>query len=116
MPTTSKPPSDAHDHDHVVEFYSEEERLIEDVAQFTFKGLQADEAVVIIATAEHRAAFEEQLRKKGVDLELARRDGRLFMHDAAETLSQFMVNGMPDELRFIRTLEGLIAQTGGRQL
>lgn len=105
-----------HDHDHVVEFYAEDSRLVEDVGRFASEGLQADEAVVIIATPEHREAFAAELSRRGIDVAAAQQEGRLFLEDASATLATFMVNGMPDELRFIMTLEGLISRLNGRKL
>jgi signal transduction histidine kinase len=100
--------------DHVVEFYEQDERLVEDVVTFAHLGLSTNEAVVIIATPSHRTAFELGLGARGVDVALAKREGRLFMEDAVGTLARFMVNGMPYELRFTQVVDGLLSGAGDR--
>src|SRR5689334_19256839 len=44
-------------HAHIVQFYEADDQLIDAVSQYLLAGLDAGEPLVIIATAEHRAAF-----------------------------------------------------------
>ena len=90
--------------DHAVQFYEDEELLVDAVVRFTGAGLVAEEPVLIIATEEHRAAFAERLRRNGVKADSALASGLLTMLDAKETLARFMVgteiewNGLRAEL------------------
>jgi signal transduction histidine kinase len=81
---------------HIVQFYDGEGALGDAVAGFLAAGLAAGEPLVVIATEVHNALFMRRLRENGFVVEGARRSGQLTILDAHETLSQFMVDGMPD--------------------
>jgi PAS domain S-box-containing protein len=85
---------------HAVQFYEDEAFLAETVAQFMGRGIVADEPVVVIATASHREAFCEQLRRKRIDVDALCTSGQVTLLDARETLAKFMVDGAPDWARF----------------
>jgi anti-anti-sigma factor len=87
-------------HPHMVEFYEDDEFLAESVCGYMEPGLRQDDAVVVVATKRHRDLFEAALVASSVDLEAARSQGRYVDQDAEELLSQFMVNGLPDQVRF----------------
>src|SRR5258706_11467485 len=82
--------------EHFVQFYEDDAFLIESVSAFIGEGLRVAEGAVVIATKAHRDALEERLRKDGLDLTALRACGQYFPLDAAETLSKFMVGGLPD--------------------
>jgi hypothetical protein len=67
-------------------------------------GLRSGEAVAVIATAEHSAAFTRQLAAAGIDVRATRDTGRLVTLDAAETLARLMVDGSVDRERFEATV------------
>ena len=102
--------------DAFVEFCDTEERLVEDVVHFAHEGLSGGEAVLVIATAPHRAAFERALADRGFDVEQGKKESRLLMEDAAATLNRFLVDGRPDEARLTGVLDGLVARAGQRKL
>jgi signal transduction histidine kinase len=85
---------------HTVQFYENEGFLSEAVCDYLAAGLTVGQALVVIATAAHRDAFSRRLGSEGFDVEGASRDGWLTMLDARETLSTFMIDGMPDPERF----------------
>ena len=63
----------------------------------------------------HRAGLEELIKANGLDLASAKAHGQYLSLDAAETLSQFMIDGMPEPGRFHTVLGGVIASvTDGR--
>ena len=86
---------------HTVQFYEDDAFLIDAVARFIGGGLGAGDAVIVIATKTHRSDLEERLRVRGLDAGVAREYGHYVSMDAAETLSKFMVDGWPDEARFM---------------
>lgn len=98
--------------DHVVQFYEDEEVLVEAVSRFTAAGLDAGEPVLIVATPDHRAAFVQGLRNKGCDAEAAIAKGQLTLVDARETLQCFMLGDAPDWERFRSAVGPLVEKCG----
>src|SRR6478672_3445708 len=95
---------------HVVQFYQDDKFLIDAVSGFVGSALAAGDATVLIATAAHREGVEQVLRKRGLEIGQAARQGRFIELDATETLAQFMVNGLPDEERFKKVIGAQLAQ------
>jgi PAS domain S-box-containing protein len=104
--------------EHFVQFYEDDDVLLESIAGFVGEGLRQGENAIVIATKSHRDALAELLEDGGVDLVEARRRCQYHPLDAAETLSKFLVNGLPDEKRFRSTVGELIARAtqGGTAL
>src|SRR3954471_20541206 len=67
---------------HSVQFYDSESYLVSTVADFLAAGLRVGQPVLVIATPEHRDAFAQRLRAKGVDVDNAIDGGQLLMLDA----------------------------------
>jgi hypothetical protein len=84
---------------HFVQLYEDSAPLAEAVAEYVREGLCNGEAALIIATAEHRAAFMEKISANEA----------LRVLDAEQTLAQFMVNGKPSWSAFREVIGGLIA-------
>jgi PAS domain S-box-containing protein len=95
-------------HDHVVQFYDDDEFLSASVATFVEAGLANGQPVVIIATEEHREAFCGTLLRRGVDIDAACSSGQMVLRDARETLASFLVDGNPDWERFKTQIGGLL--------
>ncbi len=96
--------------EHVVQFYQDDKFLIDAVSGFVGSALAAGDATVLIATTVHREGVEQVLRKRGLEIGQAARQGRFFALDATETLAQFMVDDLPDEDRFKKVIGSLLAQ------
>jgi hypothetical protein len=90
--------------DHFVQFYSDETVLLESVAGFIAAGLRTVEGGIVMATAAHRQELEARLEAQGIDLDAARARRQYVPLDAAETLARIMVNGLPVEKYFNRTV------------
>jgi hypothetical protein len=88
------------DGDHVVQFYGAEDELVGAVVGYLSGAVLDGDSVIVIATPDHRGAFEDALGTAGVDVEVARGDGRLLVLDADDTLAGFMVDGRPDPATF----------------
>jgi signal transduction histidine kinase len=99
---------------HVVQFYESDAFLAEVVADFLAAGGRCGEPMLVIATPEHRAAFEQALQARAVDVAQAQQHGQLTLLDARETLERIMVEGVPDPVRFEDVVGGaLIACASG---
>ncbi len=104
--------------DHVVHFYEVETSLSDALMGFIGDGLAAGEAGLVIATPEHREELERRLRAAGIDLDAARAASAYVTLDAAKTLAQLVVDGIPDPERFRELVGGEVARAarGGRRL
>jgi anti-anti-sigma factor len=94
--------------DHVVELYVSEEHLAESVCDFLVPAARDGRAALVVATADHRRRFDDELRAAGVDVDRWRRCGQYGLLDASETLAAFMVDGLPDGPRFESAAAGLV--------
>jgi len=93
---------------HVVQFYGDDDFLLDELAKFIGGALAAGDAALVIATKCHRQGLEERLAYRGFDPERITAQGRYLSLDASETLSQFMIDGLPDRERFIQLIAGTI--------
>jgi signal transduction histidine kinase len=103
--------------EHVVRFYETDAFLLDAVATVCADAVLADGAALVVATPEHRAGIAERLRTRGL-LDAAGTHDAFFSFDAAETLSQFMINGEIDAARFMEVIGGIISRAAkpGRQV
>jgi signal transduction histidine kinase len=103
--------------EHVVRFYETDASLLDAVASFCADAILADGAALVVATAEHRAGIAERLQARGL-LDAAGSHDCYLSLDAAETLSQFMVDGEVDAARFMEIIGGIISRAAerGRQV
>jgi hypothetical protein len=101
---------------HVVQFYEGEGELIETVAEYLRRTLEDSGVAIVVATAAHMESFGQRLSELGVDVEGARAGGELVMLDAAETMSQFFLDGHLDAASFDATIGDFVRQAsdGGR--
>jgi signal transduction histidine kinase len=102
-----------HAAEHIVRFYETDAFLIDAVATFCADAILADGAALVVATPEHRAGIAERLRARGL-LDAAGTHDAYLSLDAAETLSQFMINCEVDAARFTEVIGGIIARTAAR--
>jgi DNA-binding NarL/FixJ family response regulator len=94
---------------HVVQFYDDDASFIIGFTCFLEAALEAGNAVIVIATESHRQAFLQRLQAHGVDVAAAIEQRRYIPLDVAETLSTFMVNDVPDPVRFRQIVGDLFA-------
>ena len=88
---------------HEVGFYSDQRLLLENVTQFIGAALDAGNAAIVVATESHRDSLLSRLEVRGLDIGAAIKQGRLTALDAADVLSAFLLNGMPDPALFMKT-------------
>lgn len=85
---------------HSVHIYSESSDLISRLCGIVSSSLRIGDAVLVVATAEHRAGLVKELLGAGVDIRGHAREGRYTMVDAEEMLATFMRHGTPDRELF----------------
>jgi anti-sigma regulatory factor (Ser/Thr protein kinase) len=97
---------------HVVQFYEHDADLIATVGGYLTAAVRAGDVAVVIATPDHRQAFEAELDAAGIDVAGARRRRAFVAVDAAETMARFIVDGRIDKDRFTTVIGGLIRRAG----
>jgi signal transduction histidine kinase len=107
-----------HRNAHAVHFYEEDSFLLDSLTKLIGTTLMGGDAAIIIATPAHREGLAARLKALGLDVEVSARLGRYRALDAAETLSFFMLNGLPDETLFSsftrHTLSSIRPDAGGK--
>lgn len=93
---------------HEVGFYSEDRIFLDHVKRFIAAALKAGNAAIVVATESHRERLLWELQSEGFDMRAAIAEGRYIPLDAAETLSMYMVNDIPDPVRFLEPVSDLI--------
>lgn len=101
--------------EHFVQFYDEDEFLVESVSAFIGFALGAGDGALVIATEAHRKALAARLIEKGLDLGALTQHGQYVALDAADTLAKFMINGRPDAVLFEEVVGGVVRQVGSKQ-
>jgi diguanylate cyclase (GGDEF)-like protein len=100
-------------HGHLVEFYDTEAFLVDTVCCFLVPALHEGDSAIVVATPEHRDAFERALEDAGIDIAGAIEDGRYVALDARDVLSRFMVGGSPDADLFSETISAVMDRASG---
>jgi signal transduction histidine kinase len=95
--------------EHEVQFYFDERFLIRSLSEFVASALRHACSTIIVATKSHREALTQELERTNVDLVAAVEQGRYVVLDAAETLDEFIVNGIPDETLFREVLGDVVS-------
>lgn len=100
---------------HMAQLYRTDGELADSVSRFIAEGLDAGEAVLIIATASHWALFVARLATMPcIDLASAIVSGQLRIMNADFALSTIMVDGMPQWHRFQETANRIIEKSHKR--
>jgi DNA-binding NarL/FixJ family response regulator len=93
---------------HEVVFCTSDGHFIDDVTRFIGTALKGGSAAIVVATESHREGLLPGLQMYGIDMTTAIEQGRYIALDAADALSTFMINGMPDPARFLNLFGNLI--------
>lgn len=102
---------------HFVQFYENEEFLINSLSDYVAGGLSAGEACLIIATSKHIDAVEKRLASNSeIDLSYSQWRGYYFALDAHETLAKFMVDGRPNRTKFMAVMNEVVGKIAQRQI
>jgi hypothetical protein len=101
---------DAGRRDHVVVFYRDEQELTEQVGRYLLPAIQDGGVAIVVATPDHRRAFERYLADVGVDVAAASARGAYLAPDASETMRGFMVADWPDPAGFWQAISPMLRQ------
>ena len=93
---------------HEAGFYSDDRYFLDEVTRFVGTALRGGNAAIVVATESHKDSLLLHLQAAGLDMAAAIEERRYIQLDAADVLSMFMVNGMPDPVRFLELLGDLI--------
>jgi DNA-binding NarL/FixJ family response regulator len=93
---------------HEVALYPDDGFLLHAFGQFVGAALRDGNPVIVISTESHRDSLLARLQADDSDVEAAHQQGRYISLDAADTLSTFMVNGLPNPSQFLRFANDLI--------
>jgi hypothetical protein len=94
--------------DHGVQFYTHDHVLIDLLGRYVGPAVVRGDGAVVIATAAHIAALSARLGGLGLDLSVARRQGRYVALEAEDVLRRFMAAGSPDAERFGAVISPII--------
>ena len=100
--------------EHIAQLYSHETVLVESLRMFTTHGLSRGEAVLLVLTPSHRDLLLHHLKNDGLDVGGLQHDRELLLLDAAEVLTGFMVNGMPDATLFRMNVSEIVERMKSR--
>jgi MEDS: MEthanogen/methylotroph, DcmR Sensory domain len=89
---------------HDVQFYKTEGYLVRSVVDFLGDGIRAGQPIIVIATEQHRRAFIEGLRARGLDPDRLYSGQLAIWLDARETLEAFMEGSLPSRELFMATV------------
>ena len=92
---------------HAVLFYQDDTFLIDALVAFIRAGYEETATIIVIVTESHRT----QLRVRFQTLGQAEIGAAVMYVDAVDLLSSFMVNGQPDQTRFISALTPFVRWT-----
>lgn len=101
---TSSPPLRRHE----AGFYSDDQRLLDGLTQFIGAALKNGNAAIVVATQSHLERLRPRLQAHGLDIIAAIEQGRFVALDAANAVSTFMRNELPDPARFLQVADHLI--------
>jgi DNA-binding NarL/FixJ family response regulator len=93
---------------HEAAFYTDDGHFLDYLTQFIGAALKAGNAAIVVATESHRGSLLQRLQERSLNIGAAIEQGRYIVLDAADTLSTYMVNGLPDPVRFVKVLGDLI--------
>jgi len=93
---------------HEVQFYSDDASFLVHFTCFIEAALKAGNAVIVVATELHRNSLFERLQAQGLNIGAAIEQGSYIPLDVADTLSTFMVNDLPDAVRFLKVAGDLV--------
>jgi signal transduction histidine kinase/ActR/RegA family two-component response regulator len=80
--------------DHIVRFYDNDQFLCHAVSKFLLEGRREKASSIVIATEEHRREIERCLSEGGLDVDAARKAGRLVFLDAEQTVLSITIAGL----------------------
>src|ERR1700724_72991 len=94
---------------HLVHFYEDDRFIIENVSVLAVKALQAGHSIVLIAIRPHLEQIKGLMESSALNLEALAASGRYVTADAAEALTWFMIDDVPDASKFQATVGEILS-------
>jgi len=94
--------------DHVVQVYDNDEIFIDTLTGFVESAIRSHESAIVIATNAHLSALEANLEKCGHSIETLISDNKFIPVGAEDMLHEILINGKPDENKFMEAISGLL--------
>jgi hypothetical protein len=91
-----------------VRFYDNEASLCRIVAGFLSEGLALGQPALVIATPEHSLGIIAELRAREIDINAAQAADNLIVLDAEDTMSRFLIDGVPNRDKFFEVANSAI--------
>jgi DNA-binding NarL/FixJ family response regulator len=95
---------------HAVQFYPDHPSFLAGFSSFVEAALLAGNAVIVVVTEAHRKSLVQMLQEHTVNVAAAIEEGRYLSLDVEQTLSNFMVNDLPDPGRFLKVTGDLVTE------
>jgi DNA-binding NarL/FixJ family response regulator len=95
---------------HQILFYSEETEFLDRFSDSIASALEAGNVVILVATEPHRNGVSSKLQARGLDISSAIKQENYIALDVGETLSTFMVDGLPDPVQFSKAARDLMGR------
>ncbi len=102
------PRNEKADRNHAVEFYSDEASFLVGFARIIETALNAGNAVIAVVAEAHRDNLFQKLQAQGLNMDAAIEQGSYIPVDVDDMLLTFMVNDLPDPVRFRKAAGGLL--------
>ena len=96
--------------EHHLQLFDSSKSLAETVCGFLMAGFHRGEAMLVVATPEHRELLGRKLEEAGLNIREATRANRLVMLDASQTLDKFMRQDVPNPIAFDEVVGTLVGQ------
>ena len=94
---------------HAVQFYEHDGALADQLAGYVGSALVTGDAAVVVGTCKRRDELRERLALRGLDVEVARREGRYVPIDSEETLRRILsLDGWPVRTLFREVMSSVI--------
>ncbi len=98
---------------HAVQFYETDDYLLQTLSDYVAGAFAAGDAAIVVATEAHRAALEDRLIGRAIDVQKARDAGTYVTLEAKELLNRFTIDGSISPTRFADIVGALITQARG---
>jgi len=99
--------------EHAVQIYGDDAMFMDALEGFIGAGLAGGEGAIAIATPAHLEGLEARLAAHGIDVAAARHERRYLGLPADRVLRDFMLDGWPDEQRFLQVVTTLLDSARG---
>jgi hypothetical protein len=100
--------------EHVVQIYDDNEVFLDTLARYVGDGINSGDGIILIARTAHLEALKSRLQAHAINVESLIAQHQYIALDAEETLSKFMVNGWPDEDKFITVITEVLRKAKSR--